>query len=610
MKKYFLTCLFLVYWLTPVQAQRNIFFYNDLPVVPSVEAEAEAEGQDFTPEYILNKSDLTYATPDELKDISADYYYWLKFDFTPYLHLFEKRDTIYLNAPSFARGNYYYRDNEKIQTININFFENNTYKNEHIKRSFYPVTKSSLLENRFIIIKTEAFLGGYRWKRSNFYVTDSNKNIIQDFTYFRGPLESQIPIFLFLGLAGSLLVLNLLLYLYSKNHIYLYYGLFLLFQSIYYSQLSLSISTYFEANHPLFLYIVTSVTQIVINLMYLLFIRSFLEMPVNYPKLNKAVKLIAWFLASLIVVDSIILLVNPFFAYQSLMMNVQRYFMATFAVYGIIHLLIYKRSNLVYFVVIGTAIFVTGALLTLFLINIRYMVAGASIESFVFATGLAYRIKTVYEDKINLEKEATLASKSALRAQINPHFIFNALNSIQHLITVNDKVSALKYLTKFSHLLRQILENSIEINVPLKREIELLRLYLELESLRFDGSFEFTISADDNLDIHNVEMPLFLVQPYVENAIIHGLMPSPSTERKLSIEFSDHEGYILCIIKDNGIGRAAAKALNKKKIYASRGMSVTKKRLDLINKNRSQKTLVSFEDSDKGTKVIINIPKM
>lgn len=608
MRKYILGLIFIGCLLSQVEAQHNVYLYNDLPVIPSVEA--EKEGQPYTPEYILEKEHLQFDAPQKVKNIAPGSTYWLRFDLSAYLYLFEKHDTLYLNTPSFYKGAYYIRKGEAIQSIEINFFTHNRFKSNKIKRSFFPITKSDLLENRFIIVKTEEFLGGYRWKRAGFYLANNNRDIIQDYAFFKRSFERQIPIYLFLGLAGALFILNVLLFIYSGSRIYLFYSLFLLFQSVYYSQLSLNIITYFEAYHPTLLYIVTSVTQIAINLMYLLFIRSFLEMPANYPKLDKAVKLIAWFLAALIITDTILLLVNPFFSYQQVLMNFQRYFMALFALYGIIHLLIFKKSNLVYFVVTGTAIFVTGALLTLFLMNIQYMLAGASIESFIFATGLAYRIKTVYEDKINLEKEAVSASKSALRAQINPHFIFNALNSIQHLITVNDKKSALRYLTKFSHLLRQILENSIEVNVPLKREIELLKLYLELESLRFDQGFEYVITVDEQLDIHNLEMPLFLIQPYVENAIIHGLMPATHQGKKINIEFLDKDVFILCIISDNGIGRAAANALKKKKIYVSRGMSVTKKRLDLINMNRSQKTLVSFEDSDKGTKVIINIPKM
>ncbi|UII32858.1 histidine kinase [Fulvivirga ulvae] len=608
MKKYLIGLIFIGYLITAAKAQHNVYLYNDLRLIPSVEA--EKKGEQYSPEAILKKERLQFASPENLDNIPSGVAYWLRFDLNSFLYLFESYDTLYLNTPSFYRGAYYLREGGKIKSVEINFFNKSDLKSNKVKRSYLPFTKENLLENRFIVIKTDGFLGGYRWKRSGFYIANNNQDAIQDYSYFKRSFERQIPIYLFLGLAGALFILNVLLYIYSLNHIYLFYSLFLLFQSAYYSQLSLNIITYFEANHPLLLYVVTSVTQIAINLMYLLFIRSFLEMPADYPKLNKVVKIIAYFLAVLIIADTIILIIDPFFPYQSVLMNFQRYFMSLFALYGIIHLLIFKKSNLVYFVVIGTAIFVTGALFTLFLMNIKYMLAGASIESFVFATGLAYRIKMVYEDKLNLEKEAVSASKSALRAQINPHFIFNALNSIQHLITVNDKKSALRYLTKCSHLLRQILENSIEVNVPLRREIELLKLYLELESLRFDQSFEYSIAVDEQLDIHNLEMPLFLIQPYVENAIIHGLMPATYKPKRINIEFCDKGAFILCTISDNGIGRAAARALRKKTVYVSRGMSVTKKRLDLINMNRSQKTLVTFEDSDKGTKVFINIPKM
>ena len=210
---------------------------------------------------------------------------------------------------------------------------------------------------------------------------------------------------------------------------------------------------------------------------------------------------------------------------------------------------------------------------------------------------------------INAELE-----KRMLRAQMNPHFIFNSLNSIQHLITNDDKQSALKYLTKFSSLLRQVLESSINLNVVLAEEIKLLRIYIELEALRFDEDFDYEITIDESLDPYQHEVPVLLVQPYIENAIIHGLMPK-SSDRKLEVTFGENDDYVQCEILDNGIGRVAAAELkSKKNIHPSRGMSVTKQRLASLQKKSEQATLVDIQDRlDEqgkicGTRVIVNIP--
>ena len=201
-----------------------------------------------------------------------------------------------------------------------------------------------------------------------------------------------------------------------------------------------------------------------------------------------------------------------------------------------------------------------------------------------------------------------------LRAQINPHFIFNALNSIQHFITINDKISTLKYLTKFSSLLRQILENSISSKVSVEDEIKFLKIYIDLEALRFDDSFSYEIKIDESIDLYNAEVPILFLQPFVENAILHGLLPKVG-EKHLKISIGLEGGSLIFEIEDNGIGKQAAQILkDKKKIeYKSRGLSVTEQRIKMLQKE-DDKGSVSYIDlkSDDGlvtgTKVIIKVP--
>ncbi len=208
-------------------------------------------------------------------------------------------------------------------------------------------------------------------------------------------------------------------------------------------------------------------------------------------------------------------------------------------------------------------------------------------------------------EQMNLELE-----KRMLRAQMNPHFIFNSLSSIHHLISSNDRNNALHYLGKFSKLLRNVLESSINVSLSLKDEIELLKIYLELESLRFDNSFAYTIHIDENLDINEHEVPMLLVQPYLENAIMHGLMPKDG-KKELSIAFNDKMEYVQCIIEDNGVGidTQPAKKISKR---PSRGMSITAGRINALKKfsNEELVNVESLNDGDKtGTRVTILIPK-
>ncbi len=201
-----------------------------------------------------------------------------------------------------------------------------------------------------------------------------------------------------------------------------------------------------------------------------------------------------------------------------------------------------------------------------------------------------------------------------LRAQMDPHFIFNSLSAIQHFIVNNDKESALKYLTRFSKLVRQVLENSINQKVLLADDIKILEYYIELENLRFGGAFEYNIKVDDNLDIYNIEVPFLLLQPYVENAIVHGLRPKRSG--MLTILLKNREEYLICTIEDNGIGRVAARKLqvNGNAFHTSRGMSVTERRIQALNRGQNLKTCVQVTDlyDDRhhaaGTRVEIKIP--
>ncbi len=219
-------------------------------------------------------------------------------------------------------------------------------------------------------------------------------------------------------------------------------------------------------------------------------------------------------------------------------------------------------------------------------------------------------------NKLITDKETAQFKLLALRSQMNPHFIFNSLNSIQHFIISKENNTALIYLSKFSKLVRKILENSAENKIALSEEISFLKNYIEIESLRFDHGldYEFIINEEEvNPDI--TEIPSMLIQPYVENSIIHGLM-NKNGKGKITIEFKAEKHILKCIITDNGIGREKAREIksHNETTHKSMGISITKNRLDVLNKSDEFIVTVSISDvylEDKsigGTQIEIIIP--
>ncbi|MBR9860161.1 hypothetical protein GYB22_05330 [bacterium] len=201
----------------------------------------------------------------------------------------------------------------------------------------------------------------------------------------------------------------------------------------------------------------------------------------------------------------------------------------------------------------------------------------------------------------------------ALRSQMNPHFIFNSLNSIQYFILKKQPQEAYTYLSKFASLMRKILQNSRLKYISVEDEIEWLELYLEMEKLRMDNNLEYTFDTTRVKDPSNTFIPTMLIQPYVENSIIHGLL-SKQNDRKISIAFSLHGNHVLCVVEDNGIGREASREMNEKRTrkHQSAGMELTRKRLEILSEGKGEFD-VQIEDlfdgeTPAGTRVSIVVP--
>lgn len=227
------------------------------------------------------------------------------------------------------------------------------------------------------------------------------------------------------------------------------------------------------------------------------------------------------------------------------------------------------------------------------------------------------RIRHQEEEKVRVTKQMADLELKALRSQMNPHFMFNSLNSIKNYILQAKPNLAAEYLSNFSHLIRMILQNSGEKEISLQDELETLILYIELEQIRFEQKFEFNCVVEDGLRLEDIRIPPMILQPYVENAIWHGLMHKKE-EGHLMLRFSkDKESeMVCCTIDDDGIGRkksAEMKSLSATK-YKSMGMGITKDRIDILNKMNAlgiETEIIDKMDASgqaAGTSVIVKIP--
>ncbi|CAM1362868.1 sensor histidine kinase [Tenacibaculum xiamenense] len=215
--------------------------------------------------------------------------------------------------------------------------------------------------------------------------------------------------------------------------------------------------------------------------------------------------------------------------------------------------------------------------------------------------------------QIEIQKQLADLKLENLRSQMNPHFIFNALNSIQEYIYNNNQKKASSYLVKFSRLIRMYLDHSKTSEISLQNEIEALELYLQLESNRMGGELEYSVHIKELFNLRNIIVPSLFIQPYVENSIKHGLLHKKG-EKKIKVAFFEKEENLYCIVEDNGVGREVALKFRENKVHTSFSTKANIDRVALINSTRNINMKVEIEDLKNkegialGTKIIITIP--
>ena len=240
----------------------------------------------------------------------------------------------------------------------------------------------------------------------------------------------------------------------------------------------------------------------------------------------------------------------------------------------------------------------------------RLLIAG--LASAIIVSIYFGRIKKI-QNRAEIQNQLRELEMKALKAQMNPHFIYNALNSIQSLIADEKKSEAINYIGTFSRLLRHVLEYTENNVISLEKELQTLRLYIELESLRLNMDLHYTITTADEVICENEKLPPLTLQPFVENALWHGLSRKQG-DKLLTIAVSQTVSTLIIAVEDNGIGRASAAVLKKQSstdLYPSKGIDITAKRLRAFNRNNAQPVeycdLVDSLGNSIGTRVTVTI---
>ncbi len=263
---------------------------------------------------------------------------------------------------------------------------------------------------------------------------------------------------------------------------------------------------------------------------------------------------------------------------------------------------------------IGEEIFIKNGIEPMF-----FFYLGAIIQSLIFATWLGFAIKSIEQKSKNAEVKLALKYKeleelkmTALQSQMNPHFLFNSLNSINNFILKSDIEKASDYITKFSRLIRVILKSSSSLTVPFSEELGILSLYVKLEQMRINGGFEYIVNIDEDINLEEIKVPPLFLQPFIENSIWHGLTHIEG-EKRILLRIKKKEETIVCEIVDNGIGinkarEKAHKNINRRKFF---GTQATENRIQLLYKKTNAKiNYTDISDStSRGTKVQIIFPQ-
>jgi anti-sigma regulatory factor (Ser/Thr protein kinase) len=359
------------------------------------------------------------------------------------------------------------------------------------------------------------------------------------------------------------------------------------------------------------------------HIFYFFFITEFLRIKKSMPIADKILRYCAYLLTAVVLVDIFIVFVlkrldwsfEMYYFFQEVfpflnivlivIVYLQKGVLAKFAKFGSTFLLIGGMAGF-----FTTTFGIEDYQLYLFRVPPSIIFSsGVFCEVICFSAAIGYRTYQIQREQFELNRTIQESELRTLRSQINPHFVFNSLNSIKSYILTHRSVEASEYLTDFSTLMRSILQHSKEQYITLTDELETAKLYVKLEQLRFEDGFRFDFNCEEGIDTDEILIPPMLLQPYLENAIKHGLM-NKSGERILCLNVSklDSETSIQIIIEDNGIGRQAA-SLMRKNIpkYQSMGMNINSERVELLNQMDESNLQIEIIDKKDPSGTIVRI---
>ena len=544
-------------------------------------------------------------------------YYWLRLDFSD-INLDTDNEWVLLPG-NFAVNNAYYKKDGVLSVSKGGTIDPVAHELEKIYWRYHKLSPNNLIEGKYIYLQL----------RDNYFKGFLNPNSIELFTQdefkiFTATLllaqsDYSFRAVLFLGGIALLLLYKLGIYFVYKDDLYLLYGAYLLFALMY---LGVKIypmqSTLFFGNLPILNHIWNEVTQILVNFWYIRFVRRYIDAKNLYPFFNSVAKILEWAVLSFAVVAFINIVLNPLSSWLYYITLSERVMMVIIAIVFNTYLLIKRKDSRPLFIIAGSFMLLAGSVTSLILVDVQYFMIGVMAEIFIFAMGLGYLMKKREDEKTTLNKEMEKVKLRALQVQMNPHFIFNSLNSIRAYMIKNETTAASGYLSKFSRLIRQILEYSSEEFITLKQELQALSLYVQIEQLRFRDEFGFSTIVDDEIDQEEYMVPPLIVQPFLENAIWHGLMQKQGN-KELELIVENRPKFLKITVRDNGIGRAEAGRNSSKEPKENKSMAIdlTTRRLEALNekvsRNHKQVTIIDLYNEDRsplGTEVNILLPKI
>lgn len=453
--------------------------------------------------------------------------------------------------------------------------------------------------------------------------------------------------------------ISLIVYFNNREKTYLYYALYTWVLSVYiFTKASMPDEIgklYYNGVHYVFNYFI----QIIFHCFYILFGINFLNIPDHFPCLAKQVYIYLVLLFSFSLMYYFLVL-NGYFSVNQYAFYFQVVFIPIHLVVSFYLIFKVRKAHNRRYLLAGTLAFILFGIIATVESNkivsktpddlqpITYFFIGVVIESTAFALGLGLRIRDVYQEKLNVQKELSDAQvklnreiseklkhqetvfeamarqnrvkelennlyklqNKVLRSQMNSHFLFNVLNSIKAFVIENNTTEAVSYLNKFAKFIRKILDGSMHETTSLAEELDILKLYLEIENMRLSNTLHICFKAEEDLNLHQVRIPSFLLQPFVENAVWHGLAES-DTEKHLEITASAMEGGVRISITDNGIsyGNSLKKKQNAGR-HKSHGLKLITERVRQFNESHT--THIDFqitdrEDSIRGTQVTVTI---